>query len=58
MAIALSKATLVVLFFMHVKGSARMTGVVIAAALLFLAVLFGLTLSDYLSRDWLGPPGR
>lgn len=58
MAIALTKATIVVLFFMHVKGSTRMIQVTIVSALLFLAILFGYTLFDYVTRGWLGVPGR
>ncbi len=52
LAIALTKATLVVLFFMHVLHSTRLTWVVIAAAFLWLGVLFVLTFSDYLTRGW------
>ena len=56
--IAVVKATLVVLYFMHAKGSPRLTKLVIAAALVWLVLLFALTLGDYLSRGWLGVPGR
>ena len=55
--IAVLKATLVVLYFMHAKDSPRMTGVVISAALLWLVILVGLTLADYSGRGWLGIPG-
>jgi cytochrome c oxidase subunit 4 len=50
--IALVKATLVILFFMHVKYSSRLTKLVIGAGFFFLVVLFTLTLTDYLSRGW------
>lgn len=53
LAIAVTKATLVILFFMHVIHSTRLTWVVILAALLWLGVLFVLTFSDYLTRNWL-----
>jgi cytochrome c oxidase subunit 4 len=53
LAIAFLKATLVVLFFMHVKYSPRLTQVVIAGGLFWLAILIALTLSDFLSRGWL-----
>ena len=53
MAIAVTKATLVILFFMHVRYSPRLTAIVISASLLWLAILFVITLSDYLSRSWL-----
>jgi cytochrome c oxidase subunit IV len=52
--IALAKATLVVLYFMHVKYSTRMIPVVVGVGIFWLLVLFGLTMSDYLSRGWLG----
>jgi len=50
--IAITKATLVILFFMHLKYSSRMTKLICGTAFFFLIVLFGLTLSDYLSRGW------
>jgi cytochrome c oxidase subunit 4 len=50
--IACTKATLVILFFMHVLHSTRLTWVVIIAAFLWLGVLFVLTFSDYLTRAW------
>jgi cytochrome c oxidase subunit 4 len=46
------KASLVILYFMHVRFSTRLTWVVIAASILWLAVLFVLTLADYISRGW------
>ena len=52
MAIAIAKATLVILFFMHVIHSTRLTWVVIGSAILWLGVLFVLTFSDYVSRSW------
>jgi cytochrome c oxidase subunit 4 len=57
LAVALVKATLVVLFFMHVKYSSRLTKLICGTAFFFLLVLFGLTLSDYLSRGWYTAPG-
>jgi cytochrome c oxidase subunit IV len=50
--IAAIKAVLVILFFMHVIYSTRLTWVVIIAAFLWLAVLFVLTFADYLTRPW------
>ena len=49
---ALLKALLIILFFMHVKASSRLVKLFAAAGLLWLAILFTLTLSDYLSRIW------
>jgi cytochrome c oxidase subunit IV len=51
--IALTKATLVILFFMHVIHSSRLTKLIVATGFFFLLVLFGLTLTDYLSRGWM-----
>ena len=55
-AIAITKATLVVLFFMHVKYSSRLTKMIVGTAFFFLFILFGLTLTDYLSRGWYASP--
>jgi cytochrome c oxidase subunit 4 len=48
--IAIIKATLVILFFMHLKYSSQLTKMVVGLALFFLMILFALTLTDYLSR--------
>jgi cytochrome c oxidase subunit IV len=51
--IATIKATLVVLFFMHVKGaSEKMTAVVVISGFFFLAILLSLSMADYLTRTW------
>ncbi len=50
--IAVTKATLVVLFFMHIRWSDSLIRVVLAAGLFWLGVLFVLTNSDYLTRGW------
>jgi cytochrome c oxidase subunit 4 len=51
--IATIKATLVVLFFMHVKGaSEKMTGVIVISGFFFLAILLTLSLADYMTRSW------
>ena len=51
--IATIKATLVVLFFMHVKGaSEKLTGAVVVSGFFFLAILLALSLADYLTRSW------
>jgi cytochrome c oxidase subunit 4 len=51
--IATAKATLVVLYFMHVRYSIRLVWVIVAAALFWMGILFALTFSDYLTRGWL-----
>ena len=48
--IALTKALLVILFFMHVRWSTRLTWVVVASGFFWLLILFGLTMQDYLTR--------
>ncbi|MEA2338547.1 MAG: cytochrome c oxidase subunit [Thermoanaerobaculia bacterium] len=50
--IATIKAVLVILFFMHVIHSTRLTWVVVIASYLWLGVLFVLTFADYLTRVW------
>jgi len=50
LAIATFKATLVVLFFMHVKYSSRLTKLVVVTSLFFLAILLGEMMMDYASR--------
>jgi cytochrome c oxidase subunit 4 len=56
--IAVFKATLVILFFMHVKYSPRLTQIVVGAAFLWLAILILGTLHDYYSPRVQGPPPR
>jgi len=53
LAIAVFKATLVVLFFMHVKYGTRLTWLVVLGSVLWLAILLALTMGDYLTRAWL-----
>ncbi len=57
MTIAVIKALLVVLFFMHVKQSSSMTKLFVVAGFFWMAILFVFTLSDYFSRGWL-PGGK
>lgn len=49
--IAVVKALLVLLFFMHVRYSTRMTVLTATAGFFWLVILIGLTLSDYLTRE-------
>jgi cytochrome c oxidase subunit 4 len=51
--IAVFKALLVVLFFMHARYSSHLTWVFIGAGVLWLSILIGLSMSDYLTRNWL-----
>ena len=51
-AIACIKAVLVVLFFMHVKYSSKLTKLTVFCGLFTFLALIGMTLSDYFSRAW------
>ena len=51
LAIACIKATLVILYFMHVRYSDRLTMVTVGAGFFWLLILITLSLSDYLSRS-------
>jgi len=51
--IATIKATLVVLFFMHLYYSSKLTKVTLIAAIFFLFLLLALSMTDYLTRGWL-----
>ena len=48
--IAITKATLVILFFMHAKYSSKLTKLFVGTAFFFLFVLLALTMTDFLSR--------
>ena len=54
--IASTKATLVVLYFMHVRHASQLAKLIVVSGLFFLAILLGLTMADYGSRDWVNPP--
>ena len=51
-AIACTKATLVVLFFMHVKYSSKLTVLTVGAGVFMFLTLISMTLADYISRAW------
>jgi cytochrome c oxidase subunit 4 len=50
LAIACTKATLVILFFMHVRYSSKLTMITVCAGFFWLLILITLSLSDYLTR--------
>ena len=52
LAIAIAKATIVVLYFMHVKYSPRLTWVVVIGSVFWLAILLAMTFGDYATRAW------
>lgn len=51
--IAVIKATLVILYFMHVRYSPRLTWVFVAAGFFWFLILIAFLLGDILSRGWL-----
>src|SRR5215472_11423163 len=56
LAIAVAKALLVVLFFMHIRYSSRLTKLVVVGGFLWLALLIGLTMADEVTRIWMQIP--
>lgn len=58
MAIAVVKATLVILFFMHVKYSTKLTKLTVIAGFVWLFIFFLLLFADYLTRGVFGPVGK
>jgi cytochrome c oxidase subunit 4 len=52
LAIATTKAVLVVLFFMHVWYSSKLTKLTIISGIFMFLVLISMTLADYISRAW------
>ena len=53
LSIAVTKAMLVLLYFMHLRYSGRLTWLVLSGGLAWLALLIGFTMSDVLTRNWL-----
>jgi cytochrome c oxidase subunit 4 len=51
--IALTKALLVILFFMHVRWSTRLTWLVVASGFFGLIIMFAITMTDFLTRGWI-----
>jgi cytochrome c oxidase subunit IV len=54
--IAVAKALLVVLFFMHIRYSSRLTKLVVVGGFMWLALLIGLTMADEVTRAWIQIP--
>jgi len=52
LSIAVTKAALVILYFMHVHYSPSLTKLVVAGSCLWLFIMLSITMSDYLSRSW------
>ncbi len=55
LAIAVTKMSLIVLFFMHVRYSSRLTWVFVGAGFFWFVIMVVLTFADYLSRTWHSP---
>jgi cytochrome c oxidase subunit 4 len=51
--IALTKALLVILFFMHVRWGTRLTWLVVASGFFWLLIMFTVTMTDFLTRGWI-----
>lgn len=54
--IAVAKAVLVVLYFMHIRYSTGLTRLVVAAGFFWLLILLALLFSDYWTRGWMDVP--
>jgi cytochrome c oxidase subunit 4 len=55
MTIAMVKAVLIMMYFMHLKFSSKLTWLFASSGLLWLVILIAFTMSDFLSRGWLSP---
>ncbi len=58
LSIAIFKASLVILFFMHVKYGTRLTKMIVLAGLYWLILLLFIAMADLWTRTWMGVPGR
>jgi cytochrome c oxidase subunit 4 len=58
LAIAAAKTLLIALYFMHLRWSPGLLGLVALGAVLWLAILLGGSMDDYATRIWLLPSGR
>lgn len=56
--IAAAKAVLILGFFMRLRGSPPLLRVLVIAGLAWFTILLGGTLDDYLTRTWVGIPGK
>src|SRR5258707_3913720 len=54
--IAITKAVLVILYFMHVRYGDHLVKVFVAAGFLFLLIMLSITMSDYMTRGWIVTP--
>jgi cytochrome c oxidase subunit 4 len=56
--IAITKASLVIIFFMGVRYNTPLTKLVAVSGFIWILILFGIGMSDYITRPWIGVPGR
>jgi cytochrome c oxidase subunit 4 len=56
--IAVIKAVLIILYFMHVRYSQRLIWLFAAAAFFWVGIMIGFTITDYITRPILPSPGR
>jgi cytochrome c oxidase subunit 4 len=56
--IAVTKASMVVLIFMGLRYNTPLTKMVAISGFIWVLILFGIGMSDYLTRAWIGVPGR
>lgn len=56
--IAITKGTLVILMFMGLRYNTPLTKLVACTGFVWLLILFFIGMSDYLTRTWMGVPGR
>jgi cytochrome c oxidase subunit 4 len=58
LSIAIFKASLVLLFFMHLKYGTRLTKMIVMSGLYWLVLLLFIVMMDIWTRNWMGVPGR
>jgi len=58
LSIAIFKASIVILFFMHVKYGTRLTKMIVLAGIYWLILLLFIVMADLWTRTWMGVPGR
>ena len=58
LAIAVTKAVLIVLFFMHIRYANPLSRLFAGIGFFWLLILFSQTLADYITRNWLTSPGH
>jgi cytochrome c oxidase subunit IV len=58
LSIAIFKASLVLLFFMHVKYGTRLTKMIVLSGIYWLFLLLFIVMMDLWTRGWMGVPGR